>query len=418
MVIDLGELRDEPKVSARPWSPRQRRAVGGVAALAVLLAATGAAAPVRSGLVSVTIQATAADETVVGEDALYLLRPHRGVVREGLRTIARYSLADPAKPEWEAGLYTAGPVRGVSIVDGMLLANVEDPDLQTVAIRLDTGREAWRRAGWWQHTGAGRLLLLDHSGGAAQRLFSVDLATGDVRWSQSFSAEDAVLVDDGRFVHWARAAGLAQVYDVETGAVLTSARLPPADPERIEIASGLLLVTGQVGNGAVLTAYGLDRLDRRWQADVGIGTEHVNGDCGDALCLGRVGGGIRMVDIATGRTRWSAPDLEYAHPAGPYLLAYGPAVPTPRLAVLDPADGHVVGDLGQWNVSGASADGRMLAVRDKGDRALVARIDPVAVDVRVLGVLTSVYQCLPVPEAVVCRRAGGSIGVWYPRRRL
>jgi hypothetical protein len=77
-----------------------------------------------------------------------------------------------------------------------------------------------------------------------------------------------------------------------------------------------------------------------------------------------------------------------------------------------------VGVLGEWNASVPAKDGRMLAIRENGSRVLVARLDPADADVEVLGLLTDVFQCQASPDAVVCRRAGGSIGVWYPKRRL
>ncbi|BCB82474.1 hypothetical protein GCM10022251_70060 [Phytohabitans flavus] len=422
MVIDLGvpQDQDEVEVAPRRWSARQRRAVGAVLGIAALLGTVGAAAPVRSPLVSVTIQATAADDVLVANDALYLMRPSRGVIRAGLRTITRYRLADATTPEWEAAIYTAGPVRAASLVDGVLMAMAmaEGPGIETIAIRPDTGREVWRRSGWYHSTGLGHGLLQDQSPGRWQRVFGVDLATGDVRWSLEYPVDDTVLVDRGRFVHWDRS-GMAELHDADTGSLLATAHLPFDAQSSAQIVGDLLLIPAADGRRAVV-AYGMDRLDRRWQADIDMRSEYVSGECGDALCVGAVdGGGIRLVDAATGRTRWSAPGWGYAFRVGPRLLAYGPGQTTnPNAALLDPADGRVVGDLGEWNASVPADDGRMLGIRESSTRALVARLDPVAADAEVLGLLADVFQCQPGPVAVVCRRAGGSIGVWYPRRRL
>ncbi|MGN9913766.1 outer membrane protein assembly factor BamB family protein [Phytohabitans sp. LJ34] len=419
MVIDLGEPRDEVELSPRPLSRSQRRAMGATLALATLLSAGGAAAPVRPELVAVTIRATAADHYVVDDDALYLMRPSDVVVRAGLRTITRYRLPDATEPEWEAAIYTAGRVRGASLVDGMLLAVTQaGPDIETIAIRPDTGQEVWRRTGWWYETSAGNGLLLE-SRAMTQQLFSVELATGTVRWSRIYPAEDPVLIDGERFVHWTKS-GTAEVHDSTTGDVLATAHLP-LDPELApQVVGDLLLVPEEDEDGSGLTAYGLDRLDRRWRADVDVRNEYVSGECGDAVCVGvRNDGGIRLVDLATGRTRWSAPGWGYAYPVGPYLFAYGRSeTKNPRAALLDPVDGHVVGDLGQWNASLPADDGRMLGIRENGLRTLVARLDPAAAKVKVLGLLAGVFQCQASPVAVVCRRSGGSIGVWYPERRL
>ncbi|BCB87873.1 hypothetical protein Psuf_051860 [Phytohabitans suffuscus] len=170
----------------------------------------------------------------------------------------------------------------------------------------------------------------------------------------------------------------------------------------------------------MLAAYGTDRLDRRWQADVDLRNEYIGGECGDALCVGTLSDdGLRLIELDSGRTRWSAPGWGYSYPAGSYLLANGPGgSTTPRVVLLDPADGHLVADLGEWNASLPGPDGRMLGIRESSTRALVGRIDPVAADVEVLGSLTDVFQCHASPLAVTCRKAGGAIGIWYPESRL
>jgi outer membrane protein assembly factor BamB len=419
MVIDLGEPRDEVEMAPRPWSPRQRRAVAVLLAVAALMGAGGAAAPGRPALVSVTIQATAADEVLVEGDALYLLRPSRGVSRSGLRTITRYRLPDATTPEWEARFYTDGPVRGASLVDGMLLAVADGRNVQTVAIQPETGKEVWRRSGWYHRTAPGHGLLQDHSRVVTQRLFSVDLASGNVRWSREYPADDQVLIDRDRFVRWSQS-DTAELYDAESGALLATAQLPFDRQLSVQVAAGLLLVPGESDGRPVITAYGRDRLDRRWQAEIDVRSEYLGGECGDALCVGNANdSGVRLVDLATGHTRWSAPGWGYTSRVGPYLLAYGPGESTnPRAALLDPADGHIVGDLGEWSASLPAPDGRMLGIRENGTRTLVARLDPLAVEVEVLGLLADVFQCQSSPAAVVCRRAGGSIGVWYPERKL
>lgn len=419
MVIDLGEPRDEVELAPRPWSPRQRRAVAVLVALAALMGAGGAAAPERSALVSVVIKATAADDVVVEGDSIYLLRPSRGTIRAGLRTITRYRLPDATTPEWEARIYTDGPLRGASLVDGMLLAITNGPDLQTIAIRPETGQEVWRRGGLYRSTASGHGLMQDYSPVVTQQLFNVELATGDVRWSRRYPADDQVLIDRDRFVHWDKS-GTARLYDADSGALLATRHLPIEPQLSMQVAGDVLMIPGESGGRPVVTAYGRDLLDRRWQADIDLGSEFVGGECGDALCVGSVNDdGLRLVDLATGRTRWAAPGWGYAHRVGPYLLAYGRGESTnPRAALLDPADGHVVGELGEWNASRPAVDGRMLGLRENGSRALVARLDPYLPGVEVLGVLADVFQCQSSAIAVVCRRAGGSIGVWYPERRL
>ncbi|GAA4459193.1 outer membrane protein assembly factor BamB family protein [Phytohabitans houttuyneae] len=419
MVIDLGMPRDEVELAPRPLSLRQRRGMAALLALAALMGTGSAAAPKRSALVSVVIRATAADEVVVEGDALYLLRPSRGTVRAGLRTVTRYRLPDATSPEWEARLYTDGPLRGASLVDGTLLAVADGGKVQTIAIEPESGQEVWRRSGWYHRTGPGHGLLQDYSPVVAQRLFNVDLATGNVRWSRQYSTDEQVLIDRDRLVHWDKA-GIARLFDADSGALLATAHLPFDQQMSVQIVGDLLLIPGTSGGRPVITAYGRDRLDRRWQADIDLQNEFVSGECGDALCVGSGNDEkLRLVDIATGRTRWAAAGWGYAYRVGPYLLAYGRGQSTnARAAVLDPTDGHVVGELGEWSASLPAVGGQMLGIRENGSRALVARLDPLVPAVEVLGVLADVFQCQAAAVAVVCRRAGGSIGVWYPERRL
>jgi hypothetical protein len=423
MVIDLGEPQEEIELSARPWSSWQRRAVSAAAVLAALLGAGAAAAPVRPELLSVTIQATAADRYVVQEDALYLLRLSRGSRRLG--TVTRYRLADPVEPEWETAINNAGPLHVAYLFEGMLLIKVGATEQQTIAIQPDTGREVWRRPGWYIGTGPGHGLFHDQARGITQHLSSVELATGNVRWSRSFPPQDPVLIDRNhgdRFVRWTKS-GTAQLYDADAGALLATAHLP-FDPESTaRTVGGLLLIPGRVGSRWVVTAYGLDHLDRRWQTAIDFRGEHLNGggysECGAALCVGNINeGGVRLLDRATGRTRWSAPGSPFAWLVGPHLLTFRPGTtPVPRMVLLNPADGHLVADLGEWFPSAPADDGQMLAIRETGPRTLVARLDPTAMNVDVLGALANVFECEPYLVTVVCRRTGGAIAVWYPRRK-
>lgn len=425
MLIDLGEARDAPVVGRPPPWPRSRRRAAGTVAMAVALLATiGAASPVRSALAHATIPVDGPAQMWADGDQVYVLSPIANQPGSDERTVAMYRLPS-GRMAWRVSLPSTGPPRGVITVAGVVLVVVaEGQTVETVALRPDTGQVLWRRPGWWQEADERWLVLWHQSPGAAlQTLTSVAPDTGQVRWSLSMPQDELLMPDSGRVVRWPRS-GPVEVRDLDTGAVLVAAdvprplegTLPDANPD-VQVSDGLLLVAERTGERPLTTAYGLDRLDRRWQAEIDLTKEYVSSGCGDALCVGGVAGGVRLVDRATGRIRWSDPRWGYLQRAGPYLIAFGPPPEPKRMAVLDPATGRQIGDLESWDVSEPDPAGRMLGVRMRGDRAWIAVLDP-ALAPRVLGVANGVYSCAAGASAVICRHAGGSVGILYPRRKL
>ncbi|GAA4728488.1 PQQ-like beta-propeller repeat protein [Phytohabitans rumicis] len=419
MVIDLGEARDAPVVDPPRWSRRRRRTAAAVVAVIALLAAVGAASPVRGGLVDVTIPVPTGTGFTVDGDALFLTTPDAAVVDPGERTIAMYRLPE-ARLAWKVSLNPGGPLRWMSVVDGMLLVLMETAAIETVAIRTDTGQVLWRRPGWFEPRAAGTVLMGDYRPGErANRIESVAVRDGAPRWSLTIPADDTVTSTRGRLVRWATS-GQAWVYDDNTGTELASAKLPAADPQSaVQVVGDVLLIAGWDGERPIVTAYDLDRLERRWQADVNLELEFVSGECGQGnLCVSRSPNGVRVLDAATGRTRWGVDGWGSMEPLGPYLIAYGLEDP-PRVGVLDPANGHEVADFGQWQTP-RLAGPRVLGVRPEPstNRAWVGWLDADARRTVVLGVATDVFGCAVAPSAVVCRRGDGSVGVWAPRRKL
>jgi hypothetical protein len=214
-----------------------------------------------------------------------------------------------------------------------------------------------------------------------------------------------------------RPGGRVEIRDLAGAAVLRAADLPGRGPAGASppprVAGDLLLVDD---GSRTVTAYGLDRLDRRWQLTRDPGREFAPIPCGAGLCLYRRHGGVRAADPATGRTVWSDGRWENLTRAGDRLLASRPGrVGTAPLTVLDPATGEIRGELGAWQVVRVAAgSGRVTGVRVTPDgTAWVAELDPVTARVRVLASLRDISgDCEAGPGVLICRRPGGSVGVW------
>jgi hypothetical protein len=432
-VIDLGVLRDGPELPGRSPAgrPRRWRAVSVLSAASIVLATAVAASPVRAALVERTFPGVPArsDQPVVADttDGVYVMRANGADAGPGERTIIRYGPARTGQA-WRISLATPGEVNSAGVVDGTLLVHADGWEPQTIALRAADGREMWRRTGWWRDAGSGQLLLSYRAPGEQVDIYqAVALATGAVRWSMSVPSSEWVLHDRGRLVRWS-VGGRVEVRDLRTGAVVSRGLLPPDEVATghnslpgAQVAGGLLLVAGWDGGRPVATAYGLERLDPRWRAGIDLSRESVYG-CGGELCVsGRDGeGGVRLLERDTGSTRWANDrwdDLAYA---GSTLLAFGPPPGPPQIVVVDPATGRPIGDLGRWQIPRTMApDGRMLAVRTEPgtDRSWIAELDPAARTARVLGVADDAFACQAGHTAITCRRTGGAVGVWYPRRK-
>jgi outer membrane protein assembly factor BamB len=199
--------------------------------------------------------------------------------------------------------------------------------------------------------------------------------------------------------------------------------VPTAEPvdvmQWLMLIDDLVLVTGD--DGRTLTAYGLATLDRRWSAtwDGSVGW-YPSPACGDMLCTQANDGRVRAVDRRTGQVRWQQ-SWTYVEQMGPMLLAsrgQGPYGGEAPLALVDPATGEAVAELGTWAIAGRTmgVDTVLVKVDAVARKAWFARVDPAARDVRLLGVATNVIgDCRVGQDSVVCRRRDSSIGIWRYR---
>ena len=100
--------------------------------------------------------------------------------------------------------------------------------------------------------------------------------------------------------------GRVAVHDADSGALVRAGRVSSA-PDGVayrfaQVVAGLLLVDGASGE---VTAYGLDRLDRRWSVPVDPRAGAWFIDCAGMVCLRDQVGARSALDPATGRPSWA-----------------------------------------------------------------------------------------------------------------
>jgi outer membrane protein assembly factor BamB len=455
--IDLGEVGGVPEVEEHPPNPRRRRWIA-VLVGAVLLVGLGAAAPVPPGLVETVVPAELGDAIDVSGSQLFVVHPPNGNhALPGDRVITAYDVPSGRRLWQTRSSSVRQEFGGVIVLSGaVVLPRYEDGSgggSRVVVLDARTGRQRWERAGsltGWTTASPGaaaRMLLSidappDAQGlppTASERIMAVDMVTGATAWSYEPPPQAQVLTawraSDGHSdaLVIGLPSGRVEVRSTVTARLTAAANLrPPLEPERdvtadpildrqwITVAEDMLMVVGP--GSRTLAAYGIDRLDRRWEVpwerDLGWFGYPL---CGSLLCMQTRDGRVQAVDPRTGRTRWEQ-SWSYLEAAGPLLLASrgdGPYGGEGRLAFVDPATGRSVAELGVWAVAGyASAlDDKVLFKHDPGTgRAWVGLADARARDVRLLGVAHEVSgDCRVGRDSLVCRRRDATIGIWRYR---
>jgi hypothetical protein len=431
VLIDLGELpaaqRDAPAAAAPAGRPPRsyRTALAGVTVLLTLLVAGGVHRPPPPP--PVVLAAPQGDMTFVADGRLFLV----GDRPTGEKIIRAYALPS-VRPLSTTAVAVRGTVFDVRAAGHVVLVSYQTNAAggeATVAVAAGTGRVLWRhRARLLAVSAAAGLALLRENSPNVGDLhwYAIDLATGGTRWSLQ-QPPRGVTTEAGnvggfpaRLVS-ATDTGRLEVRDAVTGAVTARADVAPPAEWRFGAAGvwpvgDLVLIGGRAGT----VAYALADLTERWRSTADLSQRFVLPDCADAICLfGRFGGGVQVLDPATGRRRWDTDRWAYAEQAGPYLLATGNADgdADPPLAVLDPATGRVRGTFGAWQAAGEiHPDGTFVGVRQPAgapDDLWYALLDPATLGVRVLGSATGVSGgCAAVDAALVCRRVDASVGIW------
>jgi hypothetical protein len=433
IVIDLGELPHGRQRRVRTTSRRRphpyRALVTGAAVL--LTAMLTGAVHVTSPPAPTVIPARLGDSTFADDGHYFVVSSSDGLVGRVVqkKTISMYALPSGALLS-RTSVAVTGAVNRVTAAGDVILVSYQVDAVGeevTVALAAGTDLALWRRPARLVNLSAsGRIVLFNGLNPAygGTLWYGVDLRSGETRWSLDQPVTGATDLVPGYGATPARlvtatVAGEVEVRDPETGRVTASATVP-APPEwrlrglNIWVDDNLVLLGGRDGT----IAYDLDHLRERWRNDVDLTEVFILPVCGDAICLFGRFGGLRVLDAATGRQRWSAEQWALAQQVGSYMLASGNDRDTTQqpLVVLDPADGRERGTLGAWQPVGeARADGTVVGVRERlGDhRVWYALLDPADRSVQVLGAAEDVAgNCQVTTDVLVCRRRDASVGVW------
>jgi hypothetical protein len=295
-----------------------------------------------------------------------------------------------------------------------------DGSPRTVMFDATTGGVRWQQPGYPAEASNGDLLLADPGEPGSSTIRAVEPTTGRSRWSVpmppegvSFRYRDYDKVD--RIVS-TPPSGQVEVWDATSGVKLRGVHVRPGELpsfQQAQVVDDLLLVTRE--NATTVTAYGLDGLDRRWEARLALVAYFTS--CGDLLCGYGQTGGMWALDPATGRVRWRdlVHNMALAERGGRLLVAASGRQSGETFSVLDPGTGQVVADLGSWELARwTDLDDPVIGLRRGRDgRMLVAELDVAAARVKQLDLLPDVSgDCQVDGRTLLCRRIDATFGLW------
>ncbi|MBM0278659.1 outer membrane protein assembly factor BamB family protein [Micromonospora tarensis] len=423
-VIDLGVLRHgaEPDPDPSPRLSRPPRANGRrlrcALVLLLVLVTLGAAAapPPRRAVVTLPVP-PGADVLVDGDLLLSIESTGASTLR---RRLAAYRLPEGV-PLWQAPLSAEARYWGLTLLDGMVLVTgyeIGPGGRGTLTIALDraTGAYRWQQPGSGTELADGNLLLQSGGEGEPVGLRVVDPCCGTVRWQVPPTADVEIQHAGQRAnrVVLYRRNGPTEVRDAATGAVLARADLRPPGQGPLDFAQvlGDLLVT-MGGEPSTVTAYGLDRLDRRWS--VTVGPVEFATDCGVVLCLRTGANELWAIDPTTGVTRWRSDRWRWGWSYdGRLMVSADGGGPLERYLVLDALTGRQLADLGQWQLYQLGVGGKLLGTRRHPDAGvLVGELDIRAGTVRVRDVVPAATgECQAITGNLLCATPDGSYQLW------
>jgi outer membrane protein assembly factor BamB len=358
-------------------------------------------------------------------DRLFAVEPNRHV--------AAYRLAD-LEQLWRVELPTSGEEYSLVAVHATLVLAGISPGsgLSTLGLDTATGAVRWRhQAAVEGPTSRGLLLLASQHpesgaapgaaepGAVGQTLRAVRADTGDLVWSLDLppGARHSSRVDGAILGPLAVTlpTGRVELRDVDTGKLLRSRQIGPRSgvpgDGYAEIIGSLLVVR----EASAAVAYELDDLDLRWRLPFASGYDGWPIPCGRAMCFLREGGGLILVDQATGRHKWS--DRRWSGVLAEvdgFLIALGLERDEQIVVAVDADTGQVRRELGTWQqLHLDSMAESMIAIRYDPTRTVVARLDP-ARGTRILDVLPDIQGmgCLTEASRLLCWRTDGTLAMW------
>ncbi|GHJ55809.1 hypothetical protein Nm8I071_51160 [Nonomuraea sp. TT08I-71] len=422
-VIELGEMRHDEDAAGPPPGPvrppgRLARVVA--AGCLALLTLAGAAPPARQ---------PAGIRVPAPQGAVFLVLADRLVVADGPGTVGRGGRLvtghrlPGGEPVWRFTLPAGDHVLGLGMVAGGLLVTSSPAGAgDTLSTLLDpaTGVVRWQQPGYPVSTASGGVLFETPRAAGTGTVLAVEPVSGAVRWSLPLPSNGVAYRTGDRGVTQivlVTPDGRVEVHDADTGALVHAGRVPPA-ADRVsyrftQVVADLLLVDGAPGT---VTAYGLDRLDRRWDVPVEPRAGVWFAECAGMVCIRDQVGGVQALDPATGDPTWVDDRWVGMAPVGGRLLGAEPGVGLElELSVLDPATGRTLARLGRWRTTGFEGDpSRLLGLRRlPGDRTLVGALDVVAGEARIRAVLPGSWDdCADSGTTLVCLRPSGGLMIW------
>ncbi|MET7672199.1 PQQ-binding-like beta-propeller repeat protein [Micromonospora luteifusca] len=416
-VIDLGELRHGEDADPLPRPPRAngRPLRCALVLLLVLVTVASAGRPPRRSMV--TLPAQIAAETLLADDLFVVLDPNPEQPTQRRLNAFRLPGGEPA---WQTAVPMEGRSWGMTSMAGILLVTAYERTTTgqgalSLAFDRETGAYQWQQPGSPIRLADGNLLLQSGEEEEPVSLRAVDPCCGTVRWQLLDAAAHISLRDNGGGadrVVLNQPDGSIEVRDASTGAVLARANLGApggGSPGFVQVVNDLLMIISE--SPTTITAYGLDRLDRRWSSTTGP-VDYVQ-DCGPVLCWQTRSAGLRAVDPATGQERWRSDRWAWLFPYDGRLVATvlnSSSTAVRQLVVLDPMTGRELADLGSWELAHFALGGPLVGVRRHPDGGLlVAELDVRTGEARLRDVLPDAAGiCQATAGALLCPRIDGS----------
>nr|WP_240956492.1 PQQ-binding-like beta-propeller repeat protein [Micromonospora sp. HNM0581] len=424
-MIDLGELTELPDPPRRRRSPldRSRAAVVVMALVALLMLAGGTPPP---GRIHAIVPAPLGSDLFLAGNQILTVSPSPESV-DGSQQLLAYDRPDHPtavpqrlEPLWRVPVPQGNRVYRVQSVadDGLLVAmgRQDTGTSETALLDTRTGQERWRVPGISVLDTRDRALLRTYRDEALNTLRAIDLDDGAEVWSMPLAAAsvDYRQRDDGTVdsIVVATVDGQVQVIDPTSGTVRH--HLPTSTDRRGSYqqawVSGDLVTV--VRNSHTVVALTVDGLVPRWQVTVPTAT-YVTG-CGPLLCAGLAGGGLQVLDPATGATRWSTENvLDIVLVGADNALAVDRN--TDSFVSLDLDTRALLAEHGSWEMVGRYEYApQLLVVRRIAETGLVlARLDPTGAPARRIDVLPGAGgDCQSRYDLVACRRTDGGYGIW------